>query len=104
MFVLTLWAACEIVCWTASIFTVGGLTPLPGRVSLVTYLDVLVPRSRWWTTMFHSYVILFNISKKHNFGNLIRTAHAFGVTEIVLVGRSHFTTYGSFTRSEERRV
>ncbi|MDH5232763.1 MAG: hypothetical protein OEZ58_03345 [Gammaproteobacteria bacterium] len=41
-------------------------------------------------------LILFNISKKQNFGNILRTADALGVSEILLVGRKKFSTYGNF--------
>lgn len=43
-----------------------------------------------------SYLVLFNIAKKTNFGNLIRTANAFGVTEVIIVGRRAYYEFGSF--------
>ena len=41
-----------------------------------------------------SYLILFNISKRINFGNLIRTANAFGA-EPVCVGKKDFSRCGA---------
>lgn len=41
-----------------------------------------------------SYLILFNIAKKVNFGNLIRTANAFGTTPIA-VGKKDFSRCGA---------
>lgn len=43
---------------------------------------------------FQSYLILFNISKPVNFGNLIRTANAFGTTPIA-VGKKDFSRCGA---------
>jgi tRNA G18 (ribose-2'-O)-methylase SpoU len=41
-----------------------------------------------------SVLLLFNIQKSANFGNLIRTANALGVAEICVVGRREFSTHG----------
>lgn len=41
------------------------------------------------------YVVVFNVSKKHNVGTLLRSCTAFGVTEVCLVGSRHFNTFGS---------
>jgi tRNA G18 (ribose-2'-O)-methylase SpoU len=32
-----------------------------------------------------SYLIVFNVSKRHNIGTLVRSATAFGVTEVMLL-------------------
>ncbi|XP_027332631.1 uncharacterized protein LOC113847613 [Abrus precatorius] len=42
-----------------------------------------------------SYVVVHNIAKRHNVGTLARSATAFGVTEIILVGRRDFNCFGS---------
>jgi len=41
-----------------------------------------------------SYLFLFNVSKKSNFGFLIRTANAFGA-EIVLIGKKKYSSIGA---------
>ena len=41
-----------------------------------------------------SYLFIFNIAKKANFGHLIRTANAFGA-EIILIGRKKYCTLGA---------
>lgn len=46
-----------------------------------------------------SYLILFNISKKQNLGNLIRTANALGVSQVLVVGRKQFREFGAFGTS-----
>jgi tRNA G18 (ribose-2'-O)-methylase SpoU len=43
-----------------------------------------------------SALLLFNIAKKHNFGNLLRTANGLGVSEVAIVGRRAFRVYGAF--------
>ncbi|KAJ8767538.1 hypothetical protein K2173_017607 [Erythroxylum novogranatense] len=42
-----------------------------------------------------SYVVIHNIAKRHNVGTLARSATAFGVTELILVGRRDFNAFGS---------
>ncbi|CAL8465197.1 g4732 [Coccomyxa elongata] len=42
-----------------------------------------------------SYLIVHNVSKRHNIGTLVRSAAAFGVTEVCLVGARQFNTFGS---------
>ncbi|EEF45442.1 uncharacterized tRNA/rRNA methyltransferase YsgA [Ricinus communis] len=42
-----------------------------------------------------SYVLVHNIAKRHNVGTLARSATAFGVTELILVGRRDFNAFGS---------
>ncbi|KAL8486310.1 hypothetical protein ACS0TY_023132 [Phlomoides rotata] len=44
---------------------------------------------------FESYVIVHNIAKRHNVGTLARSATAFGVSELILVGRRDFNSFGS---------
>ena len=46
------------------------------------------------------YLVLFNIAKKNNLGNLIRTANAFGAKEILIVGKKRFHEFGSFGTSK----
>ncbi|KAI9194941.1 hypothetical protein LWI28_010311 [Acer negundo] len=45
--------------------------------------------------MIESYVVVHNIAKRHNVGTLARSATAFGVTEMILVGRRDFNAFGS---------
>ncbi|XP_057957157.1 uncharacterized protein LOC131150450 [Malania oleifera] len=42
-----------------------------------------------------SYVVVHNIAKRHNVGTLARSASAFGVSELILVGRRDFNAFGS---------
>ncbi|KAK4773186.1 hypothetical protein SAY87_028205 [Trapa incisa] len=42
-----------------------------------------------------SYVVVHNIAKRHNVGTLTRSATAFGVSELILVGRRDFNSFGS---------
>ncbi|PON80235.1 tRNA/rRNA methyltransferase [Parasponia andersonii] len=42
-----------------------------------------------------SYVVVHNIAKRHNVGTLARSAAAFGVSELILVGRRDFNSFGS---------
>ncbi|RAL38485.1 hypothetical protein DM860_002463 [Cuscuta australis] len=42
-----------------------------------------------------SYVVVHNIAKRHNVGTLARSATAFGVSELILVGRRDFNSFGS---------
>ncbi|KAL6193854.1 hypothetical protein ACLB2K_034938 [Fragaria x ananassa] len=42
-----------------------------------------------------SYVVVHNIAKRHNVGTLARSATAFGVSELILVGRREFNAFGS---------
>ncbi|KAL3641947.1 hypothetical protein CASFOL_012762 [Castilleja foliolosa] len=44
---------------------------------------------------YESYVIVHNIAKRHNVGTLARSATAFGVSELILVGRRDFNSFGS---------
>lgn len=44
--------------------------------------------------MFKSALIIFNISKNRNFGGLVRTADALGVSEIIVVGKKRLKRYG----------
>lgn len=52
------------------------------------------------STPFPFFVILFNIAKKNNLGNLIRTANAFGAKEILIVGKRRYHQFGSFGTSK----
>ncbi|XP_031482088.1 uncharacterized protein LOC116252143 isoform X2 [Nymphaea colorata] len=42
-----------------------------------------------------SFMIVHNVAKRHNVGTLVRSATAFGVSELILVGRRDFNTFGS---------
>ncbi|KAK9287727.1 hypothetical protein L1049_016167 [Liquidambar formosana] len=42
-----------------------------------------------------SNVVVHNIAKRHNVGTLARSATAFGVSELILVGRRDFNAFGS---------
>ncbi|KAG8373012.1 hypothetical protein BUALT_Bualt12G0126700 [Buddleja alternifolia] len=44
---------------------------------------------------YECYVLVHNIAKRHNVGTLARSATAFGVAEIILVGRRDFNAFGS---------
>ncbi|XP_057805977.1 uncharacterized protein LOC131020945 [Salvia miltiorrhiza] len=44
---------------------------------------------------YESYVVVHNIAKRHNVGTLARSATAFGVAELILVGRRDFNAFGS---------
>lgn len=43
-----------------------------------------------------SYLIVHNVSKKHNVGNMIRSASAFGVTAVLVVGARKMAMHGAF--------
>ncbi|MEO0649709.1 MAG: TrmH family RNA methyltransferase [Planctomycetota bacterium] len=49
-------------------------------------------------------LVLFNIAKVRNLGNLIRTADALGAAEIDVVGRREFRTHGAFGTGRELSV
>ncbi|KAI0504335.1 hypothetical protein KFK09_015287 [Dendrobium nobile] len=42
-----------------------------------------------------SVLIIHNVAKRHNIGTIVRSATAFGVSEMVLVGRRDFNAFGS---------
>lgn len=44
---------------------------------------------------FESFVIVHNVAKRHNLGTIARSATAFGVSELILVGRKDFNAFGS---------
>jgi tRNA G18 (ribose-2'-O)-methylase SpoU len=56
------------------------------------------------TDHLNSYLILFNIAKKQNLGNLIRTANALGAAEVWVVGRKQFREFGSFGTSRSNQL
>ncbi|OVA04415.1 tRNA/rRNA methyltransferase [Macleaya cordata] len=41
------------------------------------------------------FVVVHNIAKRHNVGTMARSATAFGVSELILVGRRDFNAFGS---------
>ncbi|URE33764.1 SpoU rRNA Methylase family [Musa troglodytarum] len=47
-----------------------------------------------WASV-ESLVVVHNVAKRHNVGTMARSATAFGVSEIVLVGRRDFNAFGS---------
>lgn len=44
--------------------------------------------------MFKSSLIIFNITKNKNYGGLVRTADALGVSEIIVIGKKGLKKYG----------
>jgi len=40
-------------------------------------------------------VIIFNVAKKQNIGNIVRSAVAFGVSEFIIVGKGKVNTFGN---------
>ncbi|KAG6547662.1 hypothetical protein Mapa_011111 [Marchantia paleacea] len=44
---------------------------------------------------FESFVLVHNVAKRHNLGTIARSATAFGVSELILVGRKDFNAFGS---------
>jgi tRNA C32,U32 (ribose-2'-O)-methylase TrmJ len=50
-----------------------------------------------------SYVVVHNIAKRHNVGTLARSATAFGVSELILVGRRDFNSFGNHGSSNHLR-
>eukprot|EP00850_Spirogloea_muscicola_P002526 SM000009S23655 [mRNA] locus=s9:1278251:1281209:- [translate_table: standard] len=47
------------------------------------------------TAGFDSYIVVHNVAKRHNIGTLARSATAFGVRELVVVGRRDFSAFGA---------
>ncbi|XP_024539040.1 uncharacterized protein LOC9653118 isoform X1 [Selaginella moellendorffii] len=46
-------------------------------------------------TRMECYVVVHNVAKRHNIGTLARSATAFGVSEMILVGKKDFNSFGS---------
>ncbi|CAE7200987.1 ysgA [Symbiodinium natans] len=42
-----------------------------------------------------SFLLIYNVSKKQNFGTLLRSACAFGVSEVLVVGAKKISTFGN---------
>ena len=40
-------------------------------------------------------MLIYNVAKKHNVGNIVRSACAFGVKEVVVVGNREVKGFGS---------
>ncbi|XP_042030614.1 putative TrmH family tRNA/rRNA methyltransferase isoform X2 [Salvia splendens] len=55
------------------------------------------------TEVYESYVVVHNIAKRHNVGTLARSATAFGVSELILVGRRDFNAFGSHGSTSHMR-
>ena len=45
--------------------------------------------------MYKSYLLIYNVSKRNNFGQLLRSACAFGVTAVFVVGAEKLSTHGN---------
>ena len=41
------------------------------------------------------YLLVYNVAKKHNVGNIVRSACAFGVKEVIVVGNREVKGFGS---------
>ena len=52
----------------------------------------------------HFVLLVFNIQSNTNIGQLIRTANAFGVEEICVVGRKKFSTFGNQRTSSTTKI
>ena len=48
--------------------------------------DPLQPESR---------IVIYNVSKKANIGNIVRSAVAFGCSTIIMVGKGKVNTFGN---------
>ncbi|KAJ7548311.1 hypothetical protein O6H91_07G006700 [Diphasiastrum complanatum] len=44
---------------------------------------------------FESIVVLYNVAKRHNLGMIARSSTAFGVSEMILIGRKDLNAFGS---------
>jgi tRNA G18 (ribose-2'-O)-methylase SpoU len=55
-------------------------------------------------TNIRSYLLLFNVSKKQNLGNLIRTANALGCAEVLVVGRRAYREFGAFETAKTTKT
>jgi len=64
--------------------------PSPGSVTTEAAAPLEDSRERP-----RSYLVLFNVGKKQNFGTLLRSAGAFGVHEVCVVGARKLATFGS---------
>eukprot|EP00249_Psilotum_nudum_P005172 c18636_g1_i2 orf=37-702(+) len=51
-----------------------------------------------------SFMILYNVAKRHNLGTLARSATAFGVSELIIVGRKDFNSFGSHGASRHLQL
>lgn len=51
-----------------------------------------------------SYLIINNISKKKNIGNLVRSASAFGIKEIIVVSRNKFELFGAHGSNKHIKI
>ena len=45
--------------------------------------------------MYKSYLLVYNVGKRQNFGQLLRSAAAFGVTAVFVVGAEKLSTFGN---------
>lgn len=41
------------------------------------------------------FMVVHNVAKRHNLGTLSRSATAFGVSEVILVGKKEYNAFGS---------
>eukprot|EP00439_Symbiodinium_sp_Y106_P048196 s1551_g6.t1 len=51
-----------------------------------------------------SFLLVYNVSKKQNFGTLLRSACAFGVSEVLVVGAKKLSTFGNQGTSAHANV
>lgn len=49
-------------------------------------------------------IVVFNIQSRTNIGQIIRTANAFGVSEICVIGRKKFSTFGNHKTTQSTNV
>lgn len=47
------------------------------------------------TSLPKCFLVIHSVSKRHNVGNLLRSATAFGVAEVCIIGSKQFNTFGS---------
>merc|ERR1712166_170259 len=68
----------------------------PHRVTLTMAEDAAVDTEAENGARFNSYLLLFNVGKKANFGQLLRSAMAFGVARVGIVGAKKISELSLF--------
>jgi len=68
----------------------------PHRVTLTMAEDAAVDTEAENGARFNSYLLLFNVGKKANFGQLLRSAMAFGVAQVGIVGAKKISELSLF--------
>jgi tRNA G18 (ribose-2'-O)-methylase SpoU len=66
-----------------------------GAAYLIGVRPIEISRIKLGHMFMRSVLLLFNIQKAGNFGQLIRTANALGVAEVCIAGRREFSTHGN---------